>query len=79
MLILFYTGAVVAAAWLMSREPALGAAATALRELGVTGEPYDDAATLGPFAMVLTYGVIARAERAAQARSACRVPRARAP
>jgi hypothetical protein len=49
---------------LMSREPALGAAATALRELGATGEPYNDAATLGPFAMVLTYGVIARAERA---------------
>ena len=64
LLVLSYTGAVVAGAWLMSREPALGAAATALRELGVTGEPYDDAATLGPFAMVLTYGVIARAERA---------------
>ena len=66
LLILFYTSTVVAAAWLMSREPALGAAATALRELGVTGEPYNDAATLGPFAMVLTYGVIARAERAAR-------------
>lgn len=71
LLVLFYGGAVVAGAWFMSREPALGAAATALRELEVTGEPYNDAAALGPFAMVLTYGVIARAERAArQARHA---------
>jgi hypothetical protein len=66
LLILFCTSAVVAGAWFMSREPALGAAATALRELGATGEPYSDAASLGPFAMVLTYGVIARAERAAR-------------
>jgi len=40
--------------------------AAALHELGATGEPFKDAATLGPFAMVLTYGVIARAERAAR-------------
>src|SRR5262245_7775503 len=66
LLVLFYGGAVVAGTWLMSREPALGAAAMALRELGATGEPFDDAARLGPFAMVLTYGVIARAERAAR-------------
>jgi hypothetical protein len=66
LLVLFYASAVAAGAWFMSREPALGTVATALRGLGVTGEPYDDAATLGPFAMVLTYGVIARAERAAR-------------
>ncbi|MFL5265991.1 MAG: LTA synthase family protein [Stellaceae bacterium] len=66
LLVLCYGGAVVGGTWLMSREPALGAAAMALRELGATGEPVDDAARLGPFAMVLTYGVIARAERAAR-------------
>ena len=66
LLVLFYGGAVVGGTWVMSREPALGAAAMALRELGATGEPFDDASNLGPFAMVLTYGVIARAERAAR-------------
>src|SRR6516225_4321925 len=44
----------------------LGGAAAALRELGATGEPFGDAANLGPFAMVLVSGVIARAERAAR-------------
>lgn len=66
LLVLCYGGLVAAVAWLMSREPALGAAAAALREFGATGEPFSDAATLGPFAMVLIYGVIARAERAAR-------------
>jgi len=66
LLLLFYGGLVVAGIWLISRQPTLGAAAAALRELGATGEPFKDAATLGPFAMVLTYGVIARAERAAR-------------
>jgi Sulfatase len=66
LLLLFYGGLIVAGIWLISREPTLGAAAAALQELGATGEPFRDAATLGPFAMVLTYGVIARAERAAR-------------
>jgi hypothetical protein len=61
-----FGGVMVAGAWLMSREPTLGVAAVALREFGATGEPFSDAATLGPFAMVLVYGVIARAERAAR-------------
>jgi len=66
-LLVLASGALVtAAAWLFSREPALGAAAAALRGLDPTGEPFDDAATLGPFAMVLVYGVVARAERAAR-------------
>ena len=65
-LVLFYGGLTMAGIWLISREPALGAAAAALRELDATGEPFSDARTLGPFAMVLTYGVIARAERAAR-------------
>src|SRR5205085_10553508 len=50
--VLIYSGVVVAGAWLISREPTLGAAAVALREFGATGEPFGDAATLGPFAMV---------------------------
>jgi hypothetical protein len=66
LLLLLYGGLIVAGGWLISREPTLGVAAAALRELGATGEPFRDAATLGPFAMVLTYGVIARAERAAR-------------
>jgi hypothetical protein len=65
-LVLFYAALMMGGAWLMSREPALGAAAAALRELGATGEPFTDAATLGPFAMVLISGVIARAERSAR-------------
>jgi hypothetical protein len=64
LLLLFYGGLITAGIWLTSREPTLGAAAAALRELGATGEPFRDARILGPFAMVLTYGVIARAERA---------------
>lgn len=63
-LVLFYTGLMVGGTWLISREPALGAAAAALRDFGATGEPFNDAANLGPFAMVLISGVIARAERA---------------
>jgi hypothetical protein len=66
LLLSLYGGVIVGGIWLISREPSLGAAAAALRGLGATGEPFRDAATLGPFAMVLTYGVIARAERAAR-------------
>lgn len=66
LLVMFSAGLMTAGTWLMSREPALGAAAAALRELGATGEPFSDAANLGPFAMVLISGVIARAERAAR-------------
>jgi hypothetical protein len=66
LLLLLYSGLIIAGIWLISREPALGAAAAALRELGASGEPFRDAETLGPFAMVLTYGIIARAERAAR-------------
>jgi Sulfatase len=57
-------GLVLGSAWLVSREPALGRVASALRRLGATGEPFSDAAALGPFAMFFVYGVIARAERA---------------
>jgi Sulfatase len=65
-LVLFYGGLLVAGIWLISRQPTLGVVAAALRKLGATGEPFGDAATLGPFAMVLVYGVIARSERTAR-------------
>ncbi len=52
--------------WLLSREPVLGAAATMLRRLRPTGDPFHDTRTIGPFASLLVYGVIARAERAAR-------------
>ncbi|HVB18199.1 MAG TPA: LTA synthase family protein [Stellaceae bacterium] len=49
--------------WLASREPLLGMIAGALRRLAPSGEPGDDAASLGPFAMLLAHTIIARAER----------------
>jgi Sulfatase len=49
--------------WILSREPMLGRAAAVLRRLRPTGEPFADAARLGPFATLLVYGIIARAER----------------
>ncbi|HEV2335014.1 MAG TPA: LTA synthase family protein [Stellaceae bacterium] len=52
--------------WLLAREPLLGAAARALRRLDPTGEPFADAAALGPFAMLLVHATIARAERSAR-------------
>ncbi len=52
-----------AVAEMMSREPALGAVAATLRRLDPVGEPLADAASFGPFAMLLVYGTIARAER----------------
>ena len=54
------------ACWLLSREPLLGIAAARLRRFQPTGEPLADAARLGPFAMLLVHGIIARAERAAR-------------
>jgi hypothetical protein len=47
-------------------EPALGAPAAAVRRLRPAGEPFADAARLGPFAMILVYCIVARAERAAR-------------
>jgi len=53
-----------AVGWLMSREPGLRILAEAVRRLHPTGEPFADAARLGPFAMILAYGILARSERA---------------
>ncbi len=55
-----------AGGWLIAREPLLGGAAGLLRRLAPSGEPFEDAASLGPFAMLCTHTVIARAERPAR-------------
>jgi hypothetical protein len=52
--------------WLFAHEPLLGRAAAALRRSRPSGEPFADAAALGPFAMLFVHTVIARAERAAR-------------
>src|SRR5437667_8419994 len=60
---LAYCILVAAMGWIISREPTLPAVAAALRRLRPTGEPFEDASRLGPLAMFLVYGVVARAER----------------
>jgi Sulfatase len=50
--------------WTVSREPTLGRVAAVLRGFRPSGAPVADAARLGPFATLLVYGIIARAERA---------------
>ncbi len=58
-----------AAIWLASRERPVGLAARALRRIArPSGEPFADAAALGPFATLLVHTVIARAERFARRR-----------
>jgi len=54
---------IVTAGWLIAREPLLGAAARVTRRLGPSGEPFADAARLGPFGMLIAHALIARAER----------------
>jgi len=56
-------GIVMALLWRTGREPWLGMAARALRRLQPSGEPFADAVRLGPVAMLITHGIIARAER----------------
>ncbi len=63
---LLAVGLLAACLWLLAREPLLGAAVRALRRLDPTGEPFADAASLGPFAMLLVHTTIARAERGAR-------------
>jgi phosphoglycerol transferase MdoB-like AlkP superfamily enzyme len=64
-LIAVAAAALIAAGFrLFAREPRLGAAAAVLRRLRPTGEPFEDAAALGPCAMLFVHTVIARAERA---------------
>ena len=65
--------------WRAAHEPMLAAAATVLRRLGPSGEPVNDAARLGPFAMLLAHTVIARAERGARWRALAAPPVVRKP
>jgi hypothetical protein len=59
-------GLVAALLWRLGREPWLGTAARMLRRLGPSGEPFADAVRLGPVAILIVHGVIARAERPAR-------------
>jgi hypothetical protein len=59
-------GMALAGGWMLAREPALGAAAAALRRLQPSGDPSADGARLGPLATLFVYGLIARHERAAR-------------
>jgi hypothetical protein len=59
-------GAVTGLLWRTGYEPWLGHAAQAMRWLNPSGEPFADAARLGPVAILLVYGIVARAERAAR-------------
>ncbi len=54
---------ILGAGWLMAKEPLLGATASLLRRLRPSGEPFADAAALGPFGMIIVHAVIARSER----------------
>ena len=59
---------IAAGIWVGSRERPVGIAAGALRRIArPSGEPFEDTAALGPFAMLLAHTVIARAERGAAA------------
>jgi hypothetical protein len=60
------TGIVVVLLWRVGREPWLGWSAAALWRLRPSGEPFGDAARLGPVAMLIVHGIIARAERPAR-------------
>lgn len=55
--------AIVGGFLLFSRQPALGRLADLFRRLPVSGDPDADAATLGPFAMLLVHCALARDER----------------
>jgi hypothetical protein len=69
----FLVAAIVAVLRRVGREPWLGAAAAALRRLRPSGDPFADASRLGPVAMLIVHGIVARAERPArQARLAPR-------
>jgi hypothetical protein len=57
---------IAAGGWLVARPPLLGAAAGALRRLAPSGEPFADAAALGPFGMLIVHTIIARSERKAR-------------
>jgi Sulfatase len=55
--------------WFGLRKNVIGSVAGVLRRLGPSGEPFADAAALGPFAMLIVHTIIARAERPARQRA----------
>jgi hypothetical protein len=57
-------GGFVSELWLIAGDP--DPVARVLQRLGPTGEPFADAATLGPAAMLVVHGIVARAERPAR-------------
>lgn len=66
---------IAAGAWMLARDKPLAAAAGALRRRAApSGEPFEDAAALGPFAMLLVHAVSARAERTARQRALAAPP-----
>jgi hypothetical protein len=65
--------------WRARHEPWLGRAARAMRRLDPSGEPFADAAWLGPVAILLVHGVVARAERAGRQARLAPKPAAAAP
>jgi len=65
---------IIAVGWLAAREPLLGALASALRRLRPSGEPFADAAALGPFGTLIVHTLIARAERSARQRALAAPP-----
>ena len=62
-------GAIAGGGWLVLRAPLLARTAGALRRLAPSGEPWADAAALGPFAMLAVHTIVARAERPARRRA----------
>jgi hypothetical protein len=60
---------VLAVGWLFARAPLLGCLAALLRRLRPSGEPFADAAALGPFGMILAHAIIARSERGERQRA----------
>jgi sulfatase-like protein len=67
---------IAAGIWLLSREPLLNQAAGIMRRLGPSGEPFADAAALGPFGMLIAHTLIARAERPARSEAMAPLRRA---
>ncbi|HVC53557.1 MAG TPA: LTA synthase family protein [Stellaceae bacterium] len=63
-LALAWFAAIIAGFWLFSRQPMLGRLADLFRHLPISGDPDKDAATLGPFAMLVVHCALARDERA---------------
>lgn len=60
---------IAAGIWLLAREPLIGKAAGLVRRLAPSGEPFADAAALGPFGMLIAHMLIARAERPARSQA----------